>query len=1158
MRVWEKKCSLLLLFAILLLLPVFSAVSEDNGQISGMVWLDKTADGVIGGGEAGVSGVRISLERRDEQGQAQLVGTAATGKSGDFLFSALPDGDYRLKIEAPNDHQFTLHGQGSAALPAQGSVSCTPYFALQNGQRVIKDVGLTKSSSAVSVIAFEDENANGGRMQSEPLIRGVRVEVVYDYEGETYPVASAVSDREGQILIQRLSPGTYHALVTLPENFVVGPMGQKINTFYNCFYPNDDNTGYTLPFSLDVKESLGMGVGMVRTGALSGQIWYDANFNGKWDKDEGGLTEAEITLFSPSLALSRTTHADNAGTYTFRGLQPGDYQLKFTLPAGMIFTYPGTSLITETADQASVTVFVQVDVTASIGAVGAMPAAGLSLSLYEDANLNGRQDENEPPIPGATLTASQNGKAVESAVTDENGVAALDSLRGGETVLKLTLPEGYIFSGDLENLFMVLGAQSEAQSAVTLDGTQPDARFSAAATRPASISGMLFEDQDNSGIYQENSKLLSEFEVQAVSEYGEIAARATTDENGAYTLSPLVPGVYSVRFLLDDAYVASPYAEQAAAGANHILTQTPEYGETEQIALAPGQALAHMDGGVFQAGLVDGYVLVDEAYAQQTGAGLKGVSVSLLNADGTPASAYTYGETDEEGYYYIKGILPGTYTLLYTLPGNGAFTVPDTVNRQITSEAFTTESGSYIQMPHLRGIYTSALSGTVLHDGAGSNFSALLTLTGHNVPQTFEIHAQADGSYAFTDLRPDTYTLTVTLSDGLVFGQLEGSPIPATAGSRASAELTFAMGQDMLNADILASLPVSVSGTVYYDEDLSGAQEENEYGAESRSLYLWLNGAEAASAQTDENGLFVFSGLVPADYELRIPLDDNEVLLPVTGNERGGDGWAIPVSAREDASMILPIMRYASVSGAVWSLDGTLNGVNALAVTLLDSEGKTIAEKITDENGSFAFDTLLPGTYALSAVLPQGHLFARAQDTQERDSFIQSQPDGTVVSLPFSVPMGDDLSGIDIGMGAMGQIGDRAWLDENGNGMQDIGEPDMPGIVIELYQYGELIASTTTDEYGRYLLSDLHPGEYEMRVTMHPELKATVHQTEFPLVGSIMPESDELTVSFTGVVVPSGKANLHCDLGFQLRKKGQYPAAMDLIPQKDWRPYSER
>ena len=66
----------------------------------------------------------------------------------------------------------------------------------------------------------------------------------------------------------------------------------------------------------------------------------------------------------------------------------------------------------------------------------------------------------------------------------------------------------------------------------------------------------------------------------------------------------------------------------------------------------------------------------------------------------------------------------------------------------------------------------------------------------------------------------------------------------------------------------------------------------------------------------------------------------------------------------------------------------------------------------------------------------------------------------------------DELSGMDIGIGAMGSIGDRAWLDLNGNGMQDLEEPNMPGILIELYRNGELAASTTTDLYGRYLFSD--------------------------------------------------------------------------------------
>ena len=79
-----------------------------------------------------------------------------------------------------------------------------------------------------------------------------------------------------------------------------------------------------------------------------------------------------------------------------------------------------------------------------------------------------------------------------------------------------------------------------------------------------------------------------------------------------------------------------------------------------------------------------------------------------------------------------------------------------------------------------------------------------------------------------------------------------------------------------------------------------------------------------------------------------------------------------------------------------------------------------------------------------------------------------------------------------------------------------------------------------------------------MQVTMHRELKATVQQTKFPLVASIMPEEKGTTVTVPSVIVPSGGRNLHCDLGFQLVKKGAYPDAMNETPVKDWRPYSER
>ena len=147
--------------------------------------------------------------------------------------------------------------------------------------------------------------------------------------------------------------------------------------------------------------------------------------------------------------------------------------------------------------------------------------------------------------------------------------------------------------------------------------------------------------------------------------------------------------------------------------------------------------------------------------------------------------------------------------------------------------------------------------------------------------------------------------------------------------------------------------------------------------------------------------------------------------------------------------------------------------------------------------------------------------------------------------------MGEKRFDADIGFGARGGIGDFAWLDENGNGMQDIGERGIPGIRLSLYQDETLIAETETDVYGHYLFKDLYPGPYTLRVTIYPELKATLHQTEFPLINSILPET-EGTVIETTVVIPSGAVTLSDDLGFALVREGAYPEAMDRIPSTDW------
>lgn len=53
-------------------------------------------------------------------------------------------------------------------------------------------------------------------------------------------------------------------------------------------------------------------------------------------------------------------------------------------------------------------------------------------------------------------------------------------------------------------------------------------------------------------------------------------------------------------------------------------------------------------------------------------------------------------------------------------------------------------------------------------------------------------------------------------------------------------------------------------------------------------------------------------------------------------------------------------------------------------------------------------------------------------------------------------------------------VGDKVWVDENGNGRQDEGEPGIPGVVLDIYDpEGNKIGTTTTDEDGNYTFENL-------------------------------------------------------------------------------------
>jgi uncharacterized repeat protein (TIGR01451 family) len=74
-------------------------------------------------------------------------------------------------------------------------------------------------------------------------------------------------------------------------------------------------------------------------------------------------------------------------------------------------------------------------------------------------------------------------------------------------------------------------------------------------------------------------------------------------------------------------------------------------------------------------------------------------------------------------------------------------------------------------------------------------------------------------------------------------------------------------------------------------------------------------------------------------------------------------------------------------------------------------------------------------------------------------------------------------------------LGDRAWEDLNGNGLQENGEPGIANVGVQLRNTaGAELGTTTTSSAGLYQFTDLVAGQYELRFTAPAGYRATARQ----------------------------------------------------------------
>jgi hypothetical protein len=114
----------------------------------------------------------------------------------------------------------------------------------------------------------------------------------------------------------------------------------------------------------------------------------------------------------------------------------------------------------------------------------------------------------------------------------------------------------------------------------------------------------------------------------------------------------------------------------------------------------------------------------------------------------------------------------------------------------------------------------------------------------------------------------------------------------------------------------------------------------------------------------------------------------------------------------------------------------------------------------------------------------------------------------------------------------IGKIGDFVWVDTNGNGIQDPGEPGLPGVFVMLMTCsGTFVNSTTTDANGMYMFNNLPAGSYKVFVANPNGSLYTITQRN---IGDDAKDSDIGNDGFTDCInLAAGQTNLTVDAGFK-------------------------
>jgi uncharacterized repeat protein (TIGR01451 family) len=259
---------------------------------------------------------------------------------------------------------------------------------------------------------------------------------------------------------------------------------------------------------------------------------------------------------------------------------------------------------------------------------------------------------------------------------------------------------------------------------------------------------------------------------------------------------------------------------------------------------------------------------------------------------------------------------------------------------------------------------------------------------------------------------------------------------------------------------------------------------------------------------------------------------------------------------------VVDVLPLATIGNTVWldedgdgDQDAGEIGIPNVVVELYNADGALVMTTATDAHGGYLFDDVVIGTYTVTvktATMPSG---LAANPTYDEDDGTTSPDSETVVTLTAA---GEEHMTADFGynwaspsdtnapgVGATGAIGDRVWIDADGDGVQDPGEPGLGGVTVRLYTdldgdgvYDNLAGTTTADDAGNYIFDGLAAGAYVVEVNGGSAPNGYTQTGDPDQFGSVCTACDNATT--TPIILAPGDVFVNADFGYESDTAANY------------------